>query len=228
MNSNDQSFHYLSELLPIVNENTNAAILLSLCKARQEIENMSQKSGSSIYWSKEGVSHATGLNRWSLDSARRLLRETGILTEKVGWQSKLDFHIDLDLIDQQVNRSIPDPAERADRVEIPMNREILHYTGKNIYAALMLSYAMIRQKAANETQPPEKFGIYWPMQQKEWYRQFGLTRRKQESAREVLRKTGCWKERQWGWPAKNEFYLDFEQLMTMEPRFANEPIGAKP
>ena len=225
MNSSEQRFYYSSELLHVVNGNTNAAVLLSICKARQELENLGQKSGSNIYWSKEGVSSATGLNRWGLDSARRLLRETGILTEKVSWQSKLDFHIDLGLLDQQITSSIPDPAERAGRVEIPMSREILHFTGKNIYAALMLSYAMIRQKEANEAQSPEKFGIYWPMQQKEWYRLFGLTRRKQESAREVLLKTGCWKERQWGWPAQNEFHLDLEQLMTIEPRLANEPTG---
>lgn len=106
-----------------------------------------------------------------------------------------------------------------------MSRKILHFTGKNVYAALMLSYAMIRQKAANETQPSERFGIYWPMQQKEWYRLFGLTRSKQESARKVLLKTGCWKERQWGWPAQNEFHLDLEQLMTIEPRLANQPTG---
>ena len=225
MNSTEHRFYYSSELLHVVNGNTNAAVLLSICKTRQETEDLEQEAGSNIYWSKEGVSSATGLNRWSLDTARRLLRETGILTEKVGWQSRLDFHIDLDLLDQQISRSIPDPAERAGRVEIPMSQEILHFTGKNVYAALMLSYAMIRQKAANETQPPEKFGIYWPMQQKEWYRLFGLTRSKQESARKVLLKTGCWKERQWGWPAQNEFHLDLEQLMTIEPRLANQPTG---
>ena len=103
-----------------------------------------------------------------------------------------------------------------------MSREILHFTGKNIYAALMLSYAMIRQKEANDMQPPETNITYWPMQQKEWCRLFGLTRSKQESAREVLLKTGCWKERQWGWPAQNEFHLDLEQLTAIEPRLAND------
>ncbi len=225
MNSSEQCFYYSSELLHVVNENTNAAVLLSICKARQEQENLGHKSGSNIYWSKEGVSSATGLNRWSLDSARRLLRETGILTEKVGWQSRLDFHIDLHLLDQKIARSIPDPDQRSAREEIPVSREILHFTGKYIYAALMLSYAMIRQKEANDMQPHGTNVTYWPMQQKEWYRLFGLTRSKQESARKVLLKTGCWKERQWGWPAQNEFHLDLEQLMTIEPRLANEPTG---
>ena len=225
MNSSELRFYYSSELLHVVDGNTNAAVLLSICKARQELVNLGQEPGGSIYWSKEGVGSATGLNRWSLDSARTLLRKTGVLTEKIGWQSKLEFYIDLDLLDQKIARLIPDPAKKAGREEIPMSQEILHFTGKNVYAALMLSYAMIRQKAANETQPPEKFGIYWPMQQKEWYRLFGLTRSKQESARKVLLKTGCWKERQWGWPAQNEFHLDLEQLITIEPQLANEPTG---
>ena len=218
-------FYYKADLLHVVDGNTHAAVLLSYSKQRQEAENLDQDSSSCNYWSTEELGGTTGLTRRRLDSARRLLRETGILTEKVGWQSRLDFHIDLDLLDQQIFRSIPDPAERAGRVEIPMSQEILHFTGKNVYATLMLSYAMIRQKAANETQPPEKFGIYWPMQQKEWFRLFGLTRSKQESARKVLLKTGCWKERQWGWPAQNEFHLDLEQLITIEPQLANEPTG---
>ena len=218
-------FYYKTDLLHVVDGNTHAAVLLSYSKQRQEAENLNQDSSSCNYWSTEELGGTTGLTRRRLESARRLLRETGILTEKVGWQSRLDFHIDLDLLDQQIARLIPDPAKKAGREEIPMSQEILHFTGKNVYAALMLSYAMIRQKAANETQPPEKFGIYWPMQQKEWYRLFGLTRSKQESARKVLLKTGCWKERQWGWPAQNEFHLDLEQLITIEPQLANEPTG---
>ena len=218
-------FYYKTDLLHVVDGNTHAAVLLSYSKQRQEAENLNQDSSSCNYWSTEELGGTTGLTRRRLDSARRLLRETGILTEKVGWQSRLDFHIDLDLLDQKIARLIPDPAKKAGREEIPMSQEILHFTGKNVYAALMLSYAMIRQKAANETQPPEKFGIYWPMQQKEWYRLFGLTRSKQESARKVLLKTGCWKERQWGWPAQNEFHLDLEQLITIEPQLANEPTG---
>jgi hypothetical protein len=79
----------------------------------------------------------------------------------------------------------------------------------------MLSYAMHRQKEANATLPPEKYGTYWPMQQKEWLRLLGLTRRKQESARNVLRETGFWKERQWGWPAENQFHLDLDRLLTI-------------
>ncbi len=218
-------FYYKTDLLHVVDGNTHAAVLLSYSKQRQEAENLNQDSSSCNYWSTEKLGGTTGLTRRRLDSARRLLRETGILTEKVGWQSRLDFHIDLDLLDQQIALLTTDPAKNAGRKEIPMSRGILHFAGKNIYAALMLSYAMIRQKAANETQPPEKFGIYWPMQQKEWYRLFGLTRSKQESARKVLLKTGCWKERQWGWPAQNEFHLDLEQLITIEPQLANEPTG---
>lgn len=84
---------------------------------------------------------------------------------------------------------------------------------------------MIRQKEANETLPPDKYGIYWPMRQKEWYRLLGLKRRKQESARKVLGETGCWKERQWGWPARSEFHLDLDRLMTIAPRLANGSTG---
>ncbi len=106
-----------------------------------------------------------------------------------------------------------------------MNQEILNFAGKNLHAALMLSYAMIRQREANETLPPEKYGIYWPMRQKERYRLLGLKRHKQESVRKVLRETGCWKERQWGWQARNEFHLDLDRLMTSAPRIANAATG---
>ena len=227
MKSNSENFYFKPDLLYVVDDDTHAALLLSYSKQRQEAENLNQDPGSDNYWSTEKLGSTTGLTRRRLDSARRLLRDTGILTEKVGWQSRLDFHIDLDLLDQQITSSIPDPAERAVRVEIPMSREILYFSGKNIYAALMLSYALIRQQAANEIQLETNI-TYWPMQQKEWCRIFGLTRHKQESAREVLLKTGCWKERQWGWPAQNEFYLDLEQLTTIEPRLANESMGDYP
>jgi hypothetical protein len=98
-----------------------------------------------------------------------------------------------------------------------LNRELLNFFGRIIHAALMLSYAMRRQREANATLLHEKYGIYWPMRQKEWNRLLGLKRRRQESARNVLRETGCRKERQWGWPAENQLHLDFDRLLTILP-----------
>ena len=179
------------------------------------MKNGDQDSDTDLFWMWGDLAGVIGFSRTSLDSSRHVLRSSGILVErKYGWPAKLEFHIDLDLLEKRLAMSTPELTEGEG---IPMNRAILNFTEKNIYAALMLSYAMIRQKEANETLPPEKYGIYWPMRQKEWLRLLGLKRRRQESARNVLRETGCWKERQWGWPAQNEFHLDLDQLLTILP-----------
>jgi hypothetical protein len=217
------SINFKSELLFVVEGNSDAAALLAFCEMQQVIANSSQKSGHEIFWPLPDLASAIGLSRSRLDSARHLLRKSGVLVErKTGWPAKLELHIDLALLEKKLTLSIPEHVERE---EFPVSQESFDFTGKNLHAALMLSYAMIRQKEANETLQSEKFGVYWSMRQKEWYRLLGLKRRKQESARKVLRETGCWKERQWGWPARNEFHLDLEQLITIEPRLVTAPTG---
>lgn len=221
MIQNKQSFNFKSKLLSVVEGNTDAAAFLAFCEIQQILANSSQEP--EIYWSLPTPGSVIGLSRSRLDSARSLLRESGVLLErKTGWPAKLELHLDLDLLERRLTSSMPEFAECK---EIPMNQEILNFAGKNLHAALMLSYAMIRQKEANETLSADAFGIYWPMQQKAWYRLLGLKRHKQESARKVLRETGCWKERQWGWPARNEFHLDLDRLMTSAPRIANAATG---
>ena len=221
MIQNKQRFNFKSKLLSVVEGNTDAAVLLAFCEMQQIVVNSSQEA--EIYWSLPVPGSVIGLSRSRLDSARRLLRESGVLVErKTGWPAKLELHLDLVLLERRLTSSMPEFAEYE---EILVNQEVLNVAGNNLHAALMLSYAINRQKEANETLPPDKFGIYWPMQQKEWYRLMGLKRRKQESARKVLRETGCWKERQWGWPARNEFHLDLDRLMTSAPRIANAATG---
>ena len=222
MKSIKQHFHFRPEVLDFVDGDTNAAVLLCCCQQRQQMENGNQGSDADLFWQGDDLASVTGFSRRRMDSARALLRKTGVLSERRGWQSRLEFHIDLDLLEKQLIVSTPELTEGEG---IQVSRGLLNFTRMNIHAALMLSYAMRRQKDANATLPPEKYGIYWPMRQKEWLRLLGLKRSKQESARNVLRETGCWKERQWGWPAHNEFHLDLEQLMTIEPRFANDPTG---
>ena len=215
MKSNNQGFHFRSDVLNLVDGDTDAAVLLSCSQQRQQMENGDQDSDTDLFWMWGDLAGVIGLSRTRLDSSRHVLRRSGILIErKYGWPAKLEFHIDLDLLEKQLAMSTPELTEGEG---IPVNRELLNFTGKNIHAALMLSYAMHRQKEANATLPPEKYGIYWPMRQKEWRRLLGLKRRKQESARNVLCETGCWKERQWGWPAQNEFHLDLDQLLRILP-----------
>ena len=221
MIQNKQRFNFKSKLLSVVEGNTDAAVLLAFCEMQQIVVNSSQEA--EIYWSLPAPGSAIGLSRSRLDSARRHLRESDVLVErKTGWPAKLELHLDLVLLERRLTSSIPEFAECE---EILVNQEILSFAGNNLHVALMLSYAMNRQKEANEILPPDKYGIYWPMQQKEWYRLLGLKRRKQESARKVLRETGCWKERQWGWPARSEFHLDLDRLMAISPRLANAPTG---
>jgi hypothetical protein len=215
MKSNKQGFYFRSEMLNLVDGDTDAAVLLSCCQQRQQMENGNQGSDSDYFWKWGDLAGVIGLSRTSLDSSRHVLRRSGILIErKYGWPAKLEIHIDLDLLEKQLIVSTPELTEGEG---IPVNRELLNFTGKNIHAALMLSYSMRRQREVSATLPPEKYGIYWPMRQQEWLRVFGLKRCRQESARKVLRKTGCWKERQWGWPAQNEFHLDLDQLLTILP-----------
>jgi len=219
-----RSFNFNSELLMIVNGNTDAAVLLSYCKQRQQMENGDQNLDADLFWLGKDLASVIGLTRRRMDSARSILRKTGVLSERRSWQSKLEFHVDFDRLDRQLALPTQEVKSTASG-EIPMNQEILNFAGKNLYAALMLSYAMIHQKDANKTLSADAFGIYWPMQQKAWCRLLGLKRHKQESARKVLRETGCWKERQWGWPARNEFHLDLDRLMTSAPRIVNAATG---
>lgn len=218
------SFYFNPGLLLLVNGNTDATVLLSYCKQRQQMENGNQNIDADLFWFGSNLASVTGLSRRRMDSARSHLRTIGVLNERRGWQSRLEFHIDLDCLEKQLALSSQETESTA-REGIPMNQDILIVAGKHLHAALMLSYAMIRQKETNETSPPEKYGIYWPMPQKGWYRLLGLKRHKQESARKVLRETGCWKERQWGWPARNEFHLDLDRLMTIAPRLAKAATG---
>ena len=219
-----QSFNFNSELLMLVNGNTDAAVLLSYCKQRQRMGNGNQKLDADLFWLGSHLASVIGLTRRRMDSARSILRKTGVLSERRSWQSRLEFHVDLVHLDKQLALPTQETESPASE-EIPMNQEILNFAGKNLHAALMLSYAMIRQKEANKTLSADVFGIYWPMQQKQWYRLLGLKRHKQESARKVLRETGCCKERQWGWPARNEFHLDLDRLMTSAPRIVNVATG---
>lgn len=219
-----QSFYFNSELLSLVDGNTDATVLLSYCKQRQQVENGDRNSDADLFWFGSNLASVTGLSRRRMDSARSQLRKIGVLKERRGWQSRFEFHIDLDRLEMQLALSTQE-TEWTVNEEIPMNPDILNVAGRHLHAALMLSYALSRQKEAKETSPPDRYGIYWPMPQKGWYRLLGLKRHKQESARKVLRETGCWKERQWGWPARSEFHLDLDRLMTIAPRLAKAATG---
>ena len=218
------SFNFNTEFLLLANENTDAAVLLSYCKQRQQMENGNQNLDADLFWPGNDLASVMGLTRRRMDSARSILRKTGILSDRRGWQSRLEFHVDLDCLEKQLALSTPE-TKPAVSEEIPMSREILNFAGENLHSTLMLSYAMMRQREANASLPPDKFGVYWPMQQKEWRWLLGIKRRKQESARKLLCETGYWKERQWGWPARKEFHLDLVRLMTAAPRFAKAAIG---
>jgi hypothetical protein len=217
-------YNFNSELLLLAKENTDAAVLLSYCKQRQQMENGNQDLDADLFWLGNDLASVIGLTRRRMDSARSILKKTGILSDRRGWQSRLEFRVDLDHFEKQLVLLTPKTKPAASE-EIPMGQEILDFSGKHLHVALMLSYAMMRQREANALLPPDKFGIYWPMKQKEWHRLLGLKRRKQESARKVLRETGCWKERQWGWPARSEFHLDLDRLMTLAPRLAKAATG---
>ena len=45
-----RSFNFNSELLMIVNGNTDAAVLLSYCKQRQQMENGDQNLDADLFW----------------------------------------------------------------------------------------------------------------------------------------------------------------------------------
>lgn len=212
MESNRHCFHFLPEMLSVVDGETDAAVLLSYGIQRQVRENSTAGSSHDVFWSMTGVGQTTGLTRTRLESARDVLRKSGIMIERRrGWPAKHECHIELDFFEQQFSMF---ETGLADAERIPVNQELLHFTGMHIHAALMLSYAVRRQHEADVTLSPDIYGIYWPMQQKAWKRLLGLKRRRQESARKILRATGCWKERQWGWPAQTEFHLDLDRLMT--------------
>jgi hypothetical protein len=210
LESRSQDFHFWPALLSVVDGETDAAVLLSYGIQRQKRDNSTPGSSHRLYWSMTGLVRTLGLTRTRLDSARDALRESGILIERRrGWPAKLECHLHLQLLEHRLSMLEIGLIEKEG---IPVNQEMLHFTGQHIHAALMLSYAVRRQHEANVTLPPDLYGVYWPMQQQAWKRLLGLTRRRQESARKLLRETGCWKERRWGWPAQTEFHLDLERL----------------
>lgn len=136
MIQNKQRFNFKSKLLSIVEGNTDAAVLLAFCEMQQIVVNSSQEA--EIYWSLPVPGSVIGLSRSRLDSARRLLRESGVLVErKTGWPAKLELHLDLVLLERRLTSSMPEFAEYE---EILVNQEIFSFAGKNLHAALMLSY----------------------------------------------------------------------------------------
>ena len=75
MIQNKQRFNFKSKLLSVVEGNTDAAVLLAFCEMQQIVVNSSQEA--EIYWSLPVPGSVIGLSRSRLDSARRLLRESG-------------------------------------------------------------------------------------------------------------------------------------------------------
>ena len=109
MIQNKQSFNFKSKLLSVVEGNTDAAALLAFCEMHQILANSSQES--EIYWSLPAPGSVIGLSRSRLDSARHLLRESGVLVErKTGWPAKLELHLDLDLLERRLTSSMPEFA----------------------------------------------------------------------------------------------------------------------
>lgn len=81
-----------------------------------------------------------------------------------------------------------------------------HSTG----AVLMLSVALHEQ---GKLKPSETmYDGWWPCSHARWFELTGLSRRQQEAARKRLNKHDFWRERVWGYPAKNEFRLDIAPL----------------
>lgn len=76
----------------------------------------------------------------------------------------------------------------------------------SVLAALMLSQAVYWSE---RTQDPA--GWFFKTQE-DWTLETGLSRREQETAREILRKSGFWSEERRGLPAKLYYQIDLEAL----------------
>ena len=88
--------------------------------------------------------------------------------------------------------------------------ESLPLFGHSTGAVLMLSVALHEQ---GKLKPPETMHDgWWPCSHARWFTLTGLTRYQQEAARKRLNKHDFWRERVWGYPAKNEFRLDIAPL----------------
>ena len=83
--------------------------------------------------------------------------------------------------------------------------ELLHLLESSTSAALMLSIGIAKQRDL----PAKKF---WPYDKEQWELTTGMSRRVQDSTRKILNKHDFWRERVWGYPATNEFRIDFSLL----------------
>ena len=105
------------------------------------------------------------------------------------------------------------------------NTIVFHYEWlpllrRSTNAVLMLSVAFHEQ---SKKKPPETiYDGWWPCSHTRWFELTGLTRRRQETARQLLNRHDFWRERVWGYPARSEFRLDIGPLEQALEKYMQE------
>jgi len=89
---------------------------------------------------------------------------------------------------------------------IAFHRCFIDLTG-SVTAALFLSQAMYWQKRLSEE--PD---AYWHKNRAEWTDETGLSRREQETARQILKRLGVLEEQRTGVPARLMYRVDHPKL----------------
>lgn len=103
-----------------------------------------------------------------------------------------------------VNKNVIKFSDLFDR-PIAFHRAFVRLT-KSVTAGLLLSQAVYWSKRTNNEE-----GWFWKTQE-EWFEETGLTRREQESSRDILRGLGILEEKRAGMPAKIFYRINQEVL----------------
>jgi len=189
----------------------NAALILSQAIYWQT--RVSEKNNGWWYKSRAQWRDETGLSRREQETARKRLRNRGILLEeRRGMPARIWY---------RVNRA--QFSEIPDR-PIAFHRCFVGLTG-SVTAALVLSQAIYWQKRVSE-----KCGGWWYKTRSEWTEEIGLSRYEQESARKHLQATGVLAEEKRGMPARIWYRIDYLALTALlshhrENRVVAETVG---
>lgn len=189
----------------------NAALVLSQAVYWQQ--RISAEHDGWWYKTRTQWRDETGLTRREQETARKRLRNCGILTEeRRGMPAKIWYRVNMEKLSE-----IPDRP-------IAFHRCIVGLVG-SVSAALVLSQAIYWQKRVSA-----QHSGWWYKTRSQWTEETGLSRYEQESARKRLRAVGVVTEDKRGMPAKTWYRVDYPALMdllsnTREDHMIMDPDG---
>ena len=164
------------------------------------------KNGGWFYKTTDQWQRETGLTAREQESARRILRDLGVLQEKrTGIPARLYLRLDLEQLTALLSAEPMTPVDWSDGASVarqlgsawPYHRVLAEAAG-GVNAGLMLSRALFI--AGGESR--QQSGAWLCRPACLWVEEIGLTRREQENARRALLRLQLWEEALVGIPSR--------------------------